>query len=208
MQADNTPIGSTKHIDTILLVDDDPFQLELIGKLLAGLGHTDVIVANSGDEALALFERLGARIAVIISDLSMPGMDGLALMRHLAQRGFTASFILLSGMTADILSSASSLAQAHHLDLLGVLNKPCALERLRELLAARRPYSTGLSTPQIEEALTPQRLAQALAAGEFIPWYQPKMDTHTGKIVSAEALARWPIESGGTLCQVHRVVAA
>jgi EAL domain-containing protein (putative c-di-GMP-specific phosphodiesterase class I)/FixJ family two-component response regulator len=199
MQADNTPIGSTKQIDTILLVDDDTFQLELLGKLLAGLGYTDVIIAHGGDEALALFERYGELITIIISDLSMPGMDGLVLMRHLARRGFAASFILSSGMTDDILSSAAGLAHAHHLDLLGVLNKPCALERLRELLAARRPHCAGLSTPRIEEALTPQRLAQALAAGEFIPWYQPKMDIQAGKIVSAEALARWPIESGGMI---------
>ena len=187
------------HIDTILLVDDDAFQLEVIGMQLAGLGYTDVILAQGGDEALDLFDCYGARITVIISDLSMPEMDGLVLMRHLAQRGFSASIILLSGMTDDILSSAAGLAQSHHIDLLGVLSKPCEPVRLGELLAARRPHNTGLSTQRIEEALTPQRLAQALAAGEFSPWYQPKVDIHTGKIVSAEALARWPVESGGMI---------
>ncbi|MCF8157462.1 MAG: EAL domain-containing response regulator, partial [Rhodoferax sp.] len=192
---------------TILLVDDDELQLTLLGMQLANLGYTDVILARGGDEALAQFERHGTEINLIISDLSMPGMDGLVLMRHLAQRGFAASFILLSGATDEILSSAAGLAQAHHLDLLGVLSKPCAPERLRELLAARQPRSAGLSAQRIEEALTLMRLAQALTAGEFIPWYQPKVDIHTGKAVSAEALARWPVESGGMIGPAHFVPA-
>jgi EAL domain-containing protein (putative c-di-GMP-specific phosphodiesterase class I)/AmiR/NasT family two-component response regulator len=184
---------------TVLLVDDDEFQLTLLGMQLTSLGYTDVILANGGDEALAQFERHGARIGVIISDLSMPGMDGLVLMRHLAQRGFAASFILLSGTTDEILSAAAGLAQAHQLDLLGVVSKPCAPERLRELLATQKKRSTALDAKRIEEALTPERLAQALSGAEFIPWYQPKVDIHTGKAVSAEALARWPLELGGMI---------
>ena len=184
---------------TILLVDDDEFQLALLDTQLATLGYCDVILARGGDEALAQFERFGPQIGVIISDLSMPDMDGLVLMRHLAQRGFAASFILLSGMTDEILSSAAGLAQAHHLDLLGGLGKPCSSERLRELLAARQTHSPGINALRVEEALSPQRLAQALAGGEFVPWYQPKVDMRSGKTVSAEALARWPVESGGMI---------
>jgi EAL domain-containing protein (putative c-di-GMP-specific phosphodiesterase class I) len=183
----------------ILVVDDDEFQLQLMGVQLNALGWENVILAGSGDEALAAFERHGASITVIISDLSMPGMDGLVLMRHLALRGFGAAFILLSGMTEEILHSAAGLAQAHRLDLLGVLSKPCSPERLGDMLARRQPRTDALSAQRVEEALTPQRLMQALAAGEFVPWYQPKVDMRSGKTVSAEALARWPVESGGMI---------
>jgi EAL domain-containing protein (putative c-di-GMP-specific phosphodiesterase class I) len=145
------------------------------------------------------FDQHGTQIAVIISDLSMPGMDGLVLMRHLALRGFGAAFILLSGMTDEILHSAAGLAQAHKLDLLGVLSKPCSPERLREMLARIQPRNGSLNPQRVEAALTPQHLAQALATGEFVPWYQPKVDLRNGKTVSAEALARWPLESGGMI---------
>ena len=183
----------------ILVVDDDKFQLQLMGVQLSALGWDSVILAGSGDEALAAFERHGANISVIISDLSMPGMDGLVLMRHLALRGFGAAFILLSGMTEEILHSAAGLAQAHKLDLLGVLSKPCSPQRLGDMLARRQPRADALSAQRVEEALTPQRLTQALAAAEFVPWYQPKVDMRSGKTVSAEALARWPVESGGMI---------
>ncbi len=183
----------------ILVVDDDTFQLDLIAQQLASLGWDDVILATSGDEALAQFERHGADIGVIISDLSMPGMDGLVLMRYLALRGFGAAFILLSGMNDEILHSAAGLAQAHKLDLLGVLGKPCTVERLREMLERRQPRSDTLNPQRVEGALSPQRLSQALASGEFIPYYQPKVDMRSGKTVSVEALARWPVESGGMI---------
>jgi EAL domain-containing protein (putative c-di-GMP-specific phosphodiesterase class I)/AmiR/NasT family two-component response regulator len=183
----------------ILVVDDDSFQLELISMHLAVLGWDQVLLASGGDEALAQFERHGTDIGVIISDLSMPGMDGLVLMRHLALRGFGAAFILLSGMDDEILHSAAGLAQAHKLDLLGVMGKPCTPERLGELLACRQPRSDTLNLKRVEESLSPQRLERALAADEFIPWYQPKVDMHSGKTVSVEALARWPVESGGMI---------
>jgi EAL domain-containing protein (putative c-di-GMP-specific phosphodiesterase class I)/FixJ family two-component response regulator len=183
----------------ILVVDDDEFQLQLIGEQLRVLGWGAVILASNGDEALVAFERHGASIAVIVSDLSMPGMDGLVLMRHLAMRGFGAAFILLSGMTEEILHSAAGLAQAHKLDLLGVLSKPCSPDRLGEMLARIQPRNGSLSQQRVEAALTPQHLAQALAAGEFIPWYQPKVDLRSGNTVGAEALARWPVESGGMI---------
>ena len=183
----------------VLVVDDDELQLEIISTQLANLGWPHVLLADSGDKALAQFEQHKQNIDVIICDLSMPGMDGLVLMRHLVQRGFAASFILLSGVPDEILNSAAGLALAHKLDLLGVISKPCEPERLCDLLAGRQPRIDGLGPQRVEQALTPQRLKQALTRAEFIPWYQPKFDVEGNKTVGVEALARWPQESGGMI---------
>lgn len=183
----------------ILVVDDDEFQLEVIGAQLAALGWQDVLLAQSGEMALEHYERHKQHIDVIICDLSMPVMDGLVLMRHLAQRGFAASFILLSGVHDEILNSAAGLAIAHQLDLLGVMAKPCEPERLRDLLASRQPRVTGFLPQIVDQALTTQRLQRALAGEEFIPWYQPKVNIVSKKTESVEALARWPQESGGMI---------
>jgi EAL domain-containing protein (putative c-di-GMP-specific phosphodiesterase class I)/FixJ family two-component response regulator len=186
-------------VNMIMVVDDDEFQLSLMNEQLLALGWTDVLLAASGETALLLLDRYGPDIAVIISDLSMPGMDGLVLMRHLAQRGVTASFILLSSATDEILSSAAGLAQAHQFDLLGVIHKPCTAAQLRDLLSKRQPRSRGLPPKCIEMALTVQRLQQALDNDEFVPWYQPKVDMDLNQATSVEALARWPLESGGMI---------
>ena len=66
----------------ILIVDDDEFQRELIGLQLEQLGISAVFYADSGQAALRLLDEHQRDIRLIISDLSMPDMDGLVLMRH------------------------------------------------------------------------------------------------------------------------------
>jgi EAL domain-containing protein (putative c-di-GMP-specific phosphodiesterase class I)/ActR/RegA family two-component response regulator len=180
----------------ILVVDDDEFQREAIGMQLSSLGWNEVILASSGTEALMHFTTYGNKIRAIISDLSMPDMDGLVLMRHLAQRRFQAAIILLSGVHDEILSSAAGLANAHGLDILGVLKKPSTSEELQSLLSRLQPILIPASKASIAPALTPERLKAALDGGEFIPWYQPKVDLRNGRPVGTEALARWPTPGG------------
>lgn len=182
---------------TVLLVDDDTLQLSLLEMQLHNLDYTKVVLAQSGAEALAAFERLDGLIEIIVSDLFMPDMDGLVLMRHLAQRGFCGSFMLLSSSSTDILMSAAGLAQAHGLDLLGVLSKPCAPERLGAMLGARKPRKKDDGIDPKLEFLTLGVLAQALVSQQFVPWYQPKIDIYTGQPISVEALARWPFVAIG-----------
>jgi EAL domain-containing protein (putative c-di-GMP-specific phosphodiesterase class I) len=43
-----------------------------------------------------------------------------------------------------------------------------------------------------DAALSPERLRDALDRGEFVPWYQPKVQASSGQAVAVEALARWP----------------
>ena len=83
---------------TVLIVDDDNFQLEILGQQLHGLGWSRLLFAGSGQAALQLFDTHKADIRLIISDLSMPDMDGLVLMRHFAQRELDAAMILISGV--------------------------------------------------------------------------------------------------------------
>ncbi len=194
-------------LDMLLVVDDDKFQRDVLALQLASLGWDSICLAASGAEALAHFEQHGTRIQAIIADLSMPEMDGRVLMRHLAQRGYRAGIILLSGMHQEILHSAASLASAHGLNILGVLTKPCTPEQLQALLAdLQRPGAVTRSVTS-EQALTPERLKQALAANEFVPWYQPKTDIHTGKTVGVEVLARWPTATGPMIGPVEFVPA-
>lgn len=190
---------SVVQSNTILIVDDEEFQRELIAMQLINLGWINVLTAANGQQALQIFDQQPLAIRLVISDLSMPDMDGLVLMRHLAQRGYGGAILLLSGMQDEILSSAGGLAHAHGLHMLGYLSKPCEPEQLRDKLNSLQNSGAGRSNFKLEEALAPERLSAALAAGEFIPWYQPKIDLRDDTAVGAEALARWPQADGSMI---------
>lgn len=65
----------------LLVVDDDPDTLESFQAILANaLPEITVWTANSAEEALDLLRR--ESVDAILSDLKMPGMDGLSLLRH------------------------------------------------------------------------------------------------------------------------------
>ena len=71
--------------DVILLVDDHTDSRNALAHLLREEGMT-VLEAESGEEALAIFDAHNGEIDLLISDMKMPGMDGLELMDKLARR--------------------------------------------------------------------------------------------------------------------------
>ena len=68
---------------TVLIVDDDPMVLARIQEIVTAAGY-DVRTAASGPEALAALKSSGA--SIVITDLNMPGMDGLDLCRQIRER--------------------------------------------------------------------------------------------------------------------------
>ncbi|MGC1504478.1 MAG: response regulator [Sulfitobacter sp.] len=63
----------------ILVVDDDPVILEILQVVLRQEGHEKVVVAQSGVAALDILARDDERFDVLVLDIAMPGMDGVAL---------------------------------------------------------------------------------------------------------------------------------
>ena len=181
----------TQISDRVLVVDDDEFARDLISVQLRQLGRDKIHLAASAQDALAQFALYEKSIGVIITDLSMPGMDGTVLLRHLAQLGVQSGIILLSGVGEEILNSAAGLARAHGLNVLGALPKPTSLESMRELLRRTATAPANRGTTSTAQGLTPAILSAALRAGEFAPWYQPKVDIRSGRAAGVEALARW-----------------
>lgn len=81
----------------IILVDDDPLALERIYRMLhwEQFGGQLVGCATSGDQAVQLLEE--HKPDVVISDIRMPGMDGLDLARYIAEYCPNTRMILISG---------------------------------------------------------------------------------------------------------------
>ncbi len=77
-------MNTEPHTTRILILDDDPFILKLLHRMLANMGFASVICCENGVEALKLLEDTATRPGLILLDLNMPGMDGIEFIRHLA----------------------------------------------------------------------------------------------------------------------------
>ncbi|WP_249977770.1 response regulator [Vreelandella olivaria] len=82
----------------ILVVDDDPLAGEMTAALLEFQGHTPVL-ANDAMEAINQLDNL-EDIALIISDMHMPLINGVELLEMLREQGIILPFILLTGDTS------------------------------------------------------------------------------------------------------------
>jgi PAS domain S-box-containing protein len=118
----------------ILVVDDEEIIREALARQLEEAGHS-VLSAASGDEAVALLAA-GEAVAALVTDFSMPGMDGLAVIRAARDIRPTLPVVLLSGYAGDdaLLAASGPIAESFSL-----LRKPVSggelLDRLHALLA-------------------------------------------------------------------------
>jgi signal transduction histidine kinase len=78
----------------VLLVDDEPGILKVLGISLADRGYR-VWTAESGEEALRVFHE--ARPEVILTDIKMPGMDGIELLKSIKKESPNTEVIMITG---------------------------------------------------------------------------------------------------------------
>ncbi|MCW5765112.1 MAG: sigma-54-dependent Fis family transcriptional regulator [Phycisphaeraceae bacterium] len=111
----------------ILVVDDDPIVAESLAEFARAEGH-EPATARSGDEALAaLAAAEGTRpFAVMLADMSMPGMDGMELLRRAAEAHPATVSLVLTGY-----GTIESAVAAVRLGAVDYLTKPVVDHELR-----------------------------------------------------------------------------
>ena len=109
----------------VLLVDDEPSSLDLLTKMLAS--RYAIISATDATGALDMLRTKPDAYDVLISDLNMPGMDGLALIREVRRVSARLPIIIITGFSTE-----SSAIEAVNLGVAGYLVKPF---RAHEVLA-------------------------------------------------------------------------
>jgi CheY-like chemotaxis protein len=115
--------------EPLLIVDDNPQNLKLTRVLLASEGYT-VRTAADAEEALAILQTFKPRL--ILMDLQLPGMDGLALTRKLKSDPEFPRIPIVA-LTAYAMKGDAEKALAAGCD--GYVSKPIDTERLPKLVA-------------------------------------------------------------------------
>jgi EAL domain-containing protein (putative c-di-GMP-specific phosphodiesterase class I)/ActR/RegA family two-component response regulator len=175
---------------SVLIVDDDELVRTVIRRMLTEIGVGATHVADTANVALDTVARLRTDLDVIVSDLEMPGVDGLEFLRRLSEQLPHAAVIILSGKAPDILRSVELMAREYGLHVIGVLPKPTTLAALRDTLDRYQPAPTK-HAPVTPGTVTPDDLGRGLDRREFELFYQPKVELATGIVCGAEALVRW-----------------
>ncbi|MBI5278116.1 MAG: EAL domain-containing response regulator [Burkholderiales bacterium] len=183
-----------------LVVEDHDFQRHAVVGLLNGLGAAAVYEAHDGSSALRVIRDPDRPVDVVISDLSMPGMDGVEFIRHLSATDRNLALILFSALDAPLLASVANMAQAYRVDLLGAISKPATAAKLApmiELYDARRSRSAA---PVVQEPeFSHGEIAEAWQREAFETCLAPRVDLRTGALVAAQASMLWRHPTRGVL---------
>ena len=175
------------HLGKLLVVDDEADICDFVCYVAENIGFDTHSITNADE-----FESIDIReLSIIVLDLSMPGVDGIELIRSLAEKKYTASIILMSGMDSSVLHSARNIAEGRGLKVIKCLQKPVSIKVLE---AALLESSNNVGVKDLKSQLvlpTKEELQQAIKQLHIVPFFQPKVDLQTREVIGVEALARW-----------------
>src|SRR5580700_9271154 len=132
---------TAKSTARVLVVDDDQQERLSLVAMVSAMGYTAETAAD-GEEAL---EKLGSSsIDAIVTDLMMPRMDGLGLLRSLLERGDLTPVIVLTGFG----SMDKAISIVHELHAFWFLEKPAQAVALTTLLERAIRYKKLVTETQ------------------------------------------------------------
>jgi len=184
-------------INSVFIVDDDTLTCNLLNTIVEPI-FGNIKTFQHPREFLALTFNTQD---IIILDLMMPDMDGIEVIRHLAEHKSPASLILVSGYDSGVLHSAETLAVSCGLNVINTFTKPintkvltCLLTSLSSKQTQREFISTNNDKAEqgmFEFIPTEKDLRDAIDNKQFVLYYQPQINMKTECLHGAEVLVRW-----------------
>jgi len=102
--------------------------------------------------------------------------------------GSVGAVIVLSGHERSLLDTVAKMARAYGVKLLGAIDKPLTLDRLRNVLDV---HGQQVAAAEPGHQFSVGEILDGLRLGQFDAFFQPKVSLSTGQVAGAEALARW-----------------
>lgn len=192
---------ASAHKPRVLYVDDDANLLASIARHQRK--HFDLVTVGSGAEALVLLQTEGP-FAVVVSDLRMPGMDGIDLLQRMARISPDTTRIMLTG-NADLEAAMRAVNDGH---IFRFLTKPCAPDTLRSVIQSGEEMHRLV---RAERELLEQTLRGAIdVLTEILGLVNPSAFGRASRVRKyasqlAEALGlrhRWQVEVAAMLSQI------
>jgi DNA-binding response OmpR family regulator len=119
----------------LLVIDDEPTLADFVAQVAEECGFVPILTANDQEFRDAVRQERPDMVAL---DLGMPGMDGVELLRFLAEEDSRAPVLIISGFDRRVLESAFRLGEALGLHMIGPLEKPVRFQELERVLKEMR----------------------------------------------------------------------
>lgn len=175
--------------NVLLIADSDPEFVAQVVELAKQLSYTPI----SADSA-AHFRQLATQFkpSLVMLDLQVAGMDGVAGLRYLASTGIATEVLLVSRMDARVLATAKQFGSSLGLKMLEVMQKPLRMKELEARLIKSRVESYVVTVDELQRAIEEYELSLC---------YQPILQRAGGQwaVRAVEALVRWQHPTRGLL---------
>ncbi|GAB7128129.1 EAL domain-containing protein [Silvimonas sp. JCM 19000] len=200
--------GSAPASFTFAVIDDSTLQRRAAVELCRMLGGQLVGEADDGNAGLAMLQALAVPPQVLIIDLEMPNMDGIAMIQQLAHLGLPTHLVIASSRESSLLSTVETMVQAVGMQLLGALRKPLTVTALEHALGKFQPIAPVRRQARPDITVSVQELTDAIQNGELTNFYQPKVTLHSGVIKGVETLVRWQHPDKGMIMPMQFIALA
>ncbi|WP_318782795.1 EAL domain-containing response regulator [Pseudomonas sp. Marseille-P9655] len=180
----------------VLIVEDHPFQLQHLAQLFRSVGGFDVEL--QGNASMAIESLRNQAYHLVVTDLMMPQLDGVQFIQKMSLLPTPPALGLMTAASTRMLGGVAKVAENLDMRVAGMISKPL---QIHHVLALRHYLDRGRTQANRQPVACPgvhsaRVLTHALQSGEIQAWFQPKKSLLDGRIVGAEALARWlhPVE--------------
>lgn len=100
---------------TVLVVEDDPIQMEILSSVVSNHMAATVLRASNGKQAMIHIDRTAEAIGLIVCDLNMPDFDGIEVILELARRRIKTPILFVTGAIPAVVEAAELLSRVHQI---------------------------------------------------------------------------------------------
>jgi len=194
----------------VLVVDDSLVQRNHVVTMCHAYELEDVHGATDGVDAVEKLKK--QQFDLVFIDLEMPKMDGVELVRRIANDKLAPSVIILSSKDPALILSIGTMAESDGLNVLGTFQKPMQnsdlLASLKQLRTLMLKVTTSKEQHHLYNRLNKKDLLDGIKNEQITLFYQPKLTTKGLLLKGVEALARWQHPKLGFVSPVEFITAA
>ncbi|MFK8032229.1 MAG: EAL domain-containing protein [Gammaproteobacteria bacterium] len=188
-------------LNRVLIIDDDEDLSAYMQAVANNMGY-DTRICN---DPARLNDVYRDDIATVILDIMMPNLDGVEVLRLLADKRCQAGIIIVSGSDQKILVATEKIAIDRKLNFVGSLQKPFVPENLTALLTKSR---LSQNSRRLQRHPLEGLNIKMPSSDELVVMFQPKINMQTLDFSSVEALVRWQHPTKGLLAPGFFIPAA